>query len=58
MDLAAGRLGAGGLETFLAEYVKSAPKVARHATQQDMSLHSLDNYEILEVDLGTRLGLD
>ncbi|CAE7193054.1 unnamed protein product [Symbiodinium pilosum] len=30
--------------------MRSAPKTARAATQADYSLHSLDNYEILEVD--------
>mmetsp|Transcript_26721 Transcript_26721/g.50224 ORF Transcript_26721/g.50224 Transcript_26721/m.50224 type:complete len:385 (+) Transcript_26721:54-1208(+) len=46
-DTAAGR---SAQETFLKEYMKSAPKTARAATQADYSLHSLDNYEILEVD--------
>eukprot|EP00929_Paragymnodinium_shiwhaense_P119460 TRINITY_DN91364_c0_g1_i1.p1 TRINITY_DN91364_c0_g1~~TRINITY_DN91364_c0_g1_i1.p1 ORF type:complete len:410 (+),score=105.99 TRINITY_DN91364_c0_g1_i1:53-1282(+) len=43
-------LGKEASETFLAEYMKSAPKVARGVTNADMSLHSLDNYEILDVD--------
>lgn len=45
-DMALGR--AAG-ETFLAEYVKSAPTVARTVTNKDMSLHSLENYEVLDV---------
>lgn len=32
------------------EYVKSAPKTARSVGDADMSLHSLDNYEVLDVD--------
>lgn len=47
-DAALGRRAAS--ETFFAEYVKSAPKVFRAVTQSDMSLHNLDNYEILEVE--------
>lgn len=43
-------LGRQAKETFLAEYVKAAPKVARGVTDADMSLHSLANYEVLEVD--------
>mmetsp|Transcript_67133 Transcript_67133/g.187862 ORF Transcript_67133/g.187862 Transcript_67133/m.187862 type:complete len:413 (-) Transcript_67133:105-1343(-) len=43
-------LGRRAGETFLAEYVKAAPKVARGVTQADMSLHNLANYEVLEVD--------
>lgn len=46
-DTAAGR---SAQETFLKEYMQTAPKTARAATQADYSLHSLDNYEILEVD--------
>eukprot|EP00435_Cladocopium_sp_Y103_P064760 s441_g26.t1 len=46
-DAAAGR---SAQDTFLAEYMKAAPRTARAATQADYSLHSLDNYEILEVD--------
>jgi len=37
-------------ETFLAEYVRAAPKAPRAVTQRDMSLHSIDNYEVLELD--------
>lgn len=43
-------LGRAAGETFLAEYLASAPKVERGATQAEWSLHSLENYEILEVD--------
>jgi len=43
-------VGRSANETFLAEYVKAAPKSVRVACQADMSLHSLDNYEVLEVD--------
>jgi len=43
-------LGRRARETFLEEYVKAAPKVTRTATEADMSLHSLANYEVLEVD--------
>lgn len=43
-------LGRKAAETFLAEYVKSAPKASSTVTQRDMSLHSLQNYEVLEVD--------
>lgn len=46
-DAAAGR---SAQETFLAEYMKAAPRTARPASQADYSLHSLENYEILEVD--------
>lgn len=46
-DAAAGR---SAQDTFLAEYMKAAPRTARAATQADYSLHSLENYEILEVD--------
>ncbi|CAK9075779.1 Uncharacterized J domain-containing protein C1071.09c [Durusdinium trenchii] len=46
-DAAAGR---SAQETFLAAYMSTAPKTARAVTQADYSLHSLDNYEVLEVD--------
>jgi len=36
--------------TFLAEFVRAAPATVRSATQKDMSLHSLENYEVLDVD--------
>ncbi|CAK9048684.1 unnamed protein product [Durusdinium trenchii] len=44
-DAAAGR---SAQETFLAAYMSTAPKTARAVTQADYSLHSLDNYEVLE----------
>jgi len=43
-------LGRSAGETFLAEYLASAPKATVAPTQADMSLHRLENYEILEVD--------
>eukprot|EP00927_Polykrikos_kofoidii_P003762 TRINITY_DN11517_c0_g2_i1.p1 TRINITY_DN11517_c0_g2~~TRINITY_DN11517_c0_g2_i1.p1 ORF type:complete len:444 (-),score=84.20 TRINITY_DN11517_c0_g2_i1:309-1559(-) len=43
-------LGRAAAETFLAEYVTAAPKAPRGVTQRDMSLHSLENYEVLDVD--------
>lgn len=43
-------LGRKAGDTFLAEYVRAAPKAARHVTQADMSLHNLSNYEVLEVE--------
>eukprot|EP00440_Ansanella_granifera_P040874 gb/GFBE01044322.1/.p1 GENE.gb/GFBE01044322.1/~~gb/GFBE01044322.1/.p1 ORF type:complete len:404 (+),score=89.48 gb/GFBE01044322.1/:1-1212(+) len=46
-DTAGGR---SAQETFLKEYMKSAPQTSRAASQADYSLHSLENYEILEVD--------
>lgn len=49
-DVAVGR-GDACMAKFLEEYVHSAPKVAhnREATSADMSLHSLHNYEVMEV---------
>lgn len=43
-------IGRSAQETFLKEYMRAAPQVSRAATQADMSLHSLENYEVLEVD--------
>lgn len=45
-------LGRKARDTFLEEYVRAAPKVARSraATEADMSLHNLANYEVLEVE--------
>jgi len=43
-------LGRAASDTFLAEYMKAAPTVARGVTQADMSLHSLDNYEVMDVE--------
>jgi len=43
-------LGRAAGDTFLAEYLSSAPKARVAPTQADMSLHCLENYEILEVD--------
>lgn len=43
-------IGRSAQETFLKEYMSAAPQVSRVATQADMSLHSLENYEVLEVD--------
>lgn len=42
-------LGRAAGETFLSEYLTSAPATARSVTNKDMSLHSLDNYEVLDV---------
>lgn len=43
-------LGREAGQTLLEEYLKGAPETARGVEQQDMSLHSLDNYEVIQVD--------